>query len=76
MLDAPLTNALFTHVELAENGVIHCLPSRFNVETRNKRETIAWLQSTPPPTLETLSVKETYSSNGDSGFTEAEEYGV
>ena len=40
-LSAPLANALSAHVELAENGVIHCLPwgaPRSTVDTRNKKK--------------------------------------
>ena len=41
---ASLARALSAHVELAENGVIHCLPweaPRSTVDTKNKKETIA-----------------------------------
>ena len=44
MLDAPLVRALSAHVELAENGVIHCVPweaPRSTLDTRNKKEMIA-----------------------------------
>ena len=54
---ASLASALSAHVELAENGVIHCLPwgaPRSTVDTRNKKETIALRPCTPPPTPETL----------------------
>ena len=43
-LSASLARALSAHVELAENGVIHCLPweaPRSTVDTKNKKETIA-----------------------------------
>ena len=43
-LDALLARALSAHVELAENGVFHCLPweaPRSTVDTRNKKEMIA-----------------------------------
>ena len=61
---APLQARLFAStcafcacVELAENGVIHCLPwgaPRSTVDTRNKKYTFALWPCTPPPTLETL----------------------
>ena len=54
--DAPLTFALFAHVELAENGVIHHLPWRAPRSTGDTREKIndRLLIVHTPPTLETL----------------------
>ena len=73
MLDAPLANALLRMLNWPKMALFTCLPPRSTRGTKRKRS-LGY-----SPHLRRLwrrLVKETYSSNGDSRFTEAEEYGV
>ena len=54
------SSTYLTHAELAENGVVLCLPwraPRWSIETWSEKEMIAWGPCIPPPTLETFSKK-------------------